>query len=200
MAMGLLRSLASTSGKPKQRPRAGMRMRYPAAAGARPPADGGEDSATDDASASDVDGSSASSGGVEGGDIEEEGAPVPPHPLPHPPEDDAHRRERHGVPWGRFSYARVNSWESGSKVHIGWGVCCGQHADPTYPNRVCKLQRQGTDDETRRRMLHWLVVGHASNDRGDGARAHHMSIEPRRLGPPPSDDELVDMRIALYGS
>ena len=88
-----------------------------------------------------------------------------------------------------------------TKVQTGWGATCKRHLNVAErnPNVVCKknLQR-GTSDYHRRLVMYWLVLG--STCEGENARTDHVALDPELCGPCPSEADLVEHRIRLFGS
>ena len=92
------------------------------------------------------------------------GAPPPPPPAAPPVynrfEDPAFRLPRHknAIKWGPFSISKVVK----DNVHIAYGGNCNMHRNHSDKQHLqCKCWCQGTSDESLRRVMKWLIAGHA---------------------------------------
>ena len=110
-------------------------------------------------------------------------------------------RERVHEEWGVFQIAPVRATRNvdgvRTKFQIGWGATCGRCRNDG-DEAVCKLQRSGTCDRTRRLVAWWLVLGQDCT--GPTARYDHLVKCPRPEQEPPSWEELVEKRRRFVGS
>ena len=148
-------------------------------------------SGTEVAGTDDADGDMLSSGtdDSDGDDIEQAAAAPP--------------RERVHEVWGIFKIAPVRAVRSVDgtrmKFQIGWGATCGRCRNAGEAETViCKLQRSGTCDRTKRLVAWWCLRG--VNCKGPSARTDHLRMCPGPAEEPPSWEELVESRRRLFGA
>ncbi len=117
-------------------------------------------------------------------------APVPPPPVPHAAARPSGRTKRAQM-WGPFQIARI---VPGNGEQTGWGATCGRHGKDCQRN-LSYFGRGGrlplNDDECVRQLKRWLIAGLAIDRTAPDARARHMKIELRTLGPQSDPEDLI---------
>ena len=154
----LLQGLASCAGRKRTaaRRRSTVRIKMPGA---------GDQSDSDDYAESLVD---AASDADSDGQVEDE--------VDDDPSVQQHQSRK--MSWGPFLIAQVYGRNSrNEKVHCGWGATCARHRNRTDGPKTtaCKTNLRGTDDETRRRVCWWIILG--CSCRGDRARGDHVALD-----------------------
>ena len=92
--------------------------------------------------------------------------------------------------WGGFAMAEI--WHAG--LQIGWGVTCNRH-ESVAGHTPCKKQitygkrNPLSDDECKRALKTWILVGFTIDDAA-GSRAAHVRVDPRRTVLYETDIEL----------
>ena len=112
-------------------------------------------------------------------------------------------RERVHEEWGTFKIAPVRATRTVDgtrmKFQIGWGATCGRCRNLGEADTVvCKLQRSGTCDRTKRLVAWWCLRGVRCE--GPSARTDHLGMGPGAAEEPPSWEELVESRRRLFGA
>lgn len=120
--------------------------------------------------------------------------------------EPAPKRSRRSSVWPPGS--RSSPWSIAEVMskgqHIGWGASCRCHRNAADvaagKSTECKKQLPFaglSSEETRLRVMAWLVAGSAIGDDDDGGRSAHLKIKPREL-PLLSEADYVAQALAVW--